>query len=131
MIKYIIGVIILLLLDFSWIYFYMGPRYKMLIKNIQSSNMETNIHYAALSYLLMVIGLIWFIIPKLEGNDIFKESLNGLLFGIILYGVYDFTAAAVLKNWDIKLAIKDILWGGFVYFITSLVTSFYIKYNKN
>ena len=60
-----------------------------------------------------------------------KESLNGSLFGIILYGVYDFTAAAVLKNWDIKLAIKDILWGGFVYFITSLVTSFYIKYNKN
>ena len=35
----------------------------------------------------------------------------------MLYGVYDFTAAAVIKNWDIKLALVDVLWGGIVYFI--------------
>ena len=37
----------------------------------------------------------------------------------------------VLKDWDMKLAFTDIAWGGFVYFIASLLTNLYIKYSKN
>jgi len=51
-----------------------------------------------------------------------QDSLMyGLIFGIVLYGVYDFTAGAVLKNWDVKLAVTDVMWGGIVYFMAAYV----------
>ena len=39
--------------------------------------------------------------------------------------IYDFTAAAVLKDWDIKLALLDILWGSFVFFISAYIGSLF------
>ena len=100
----------------------MGSQYSVLVKNIQGSNMKTNIIYGFFAYFLMVIGLNNFVLPKLDTQNInFKSCLSsGFLFGIIVYGVYDFTCAAVLKDWDIKLALIDILWGGIVYFMACL-----------
>ena len=115
----IISTLTLLILDFLWIGLYMGSQYSVLVKNIQGSNMKTNIIYAFFAYLLMVIGLNNFVLPKLDTQNINIKSClsSGFLFGIIVYGVYDFTCAAVLKDWDIRLALIDILWGGFVYFM--------------
>ena len=118
----IISTLTLLILDFLWIGLYMGSQYSVLVKNIQGSNMKTNIIYGFFAYFLMVIGLNNFVLPKLDTKNInFKSCLSsGFLFGIIVYGVYDFTCAAVLKDWDIKLALIDILWGGIVYFMACL-----------
>ena len=63
-----------------------------------------------LAYLMMVIGLQVFVLDK-KANGV----LRAFVFGIILYGVFDFTCGAVIENWDMKLAIIDILWGGGVY----------------
>ena len=118
----IISTLTLLILDFLWIGLYMGSQYSVLVKNIQGSNMKTNIIYGFFAYFLMVIGLNNFVLPKLDTKNInFKSCLSsGFLFGIIVYGVYDFTCAAVLKDWDIKLALIDILWGGIVYFMACI-----------
>ena len=97
----------------------MGKRYNIMIPKIQGSKMETNMLYAFFSYLLMLIGLNVFVLPNLDMKNInIADCLKyGFLFGIVVYGVYDFTAAAVIKNWDIQLALVDILWGGIVYFL--------------
>ena len=111
--------LILLILDFLWLGGVMGKRYSIMIPKIQGSKMETNMLYAFFSYLLMLIGLNVFVLPNLDMKNInVGDCLKyGFLFGIVLYGVYDFTAAAVIKKWDIKLALVDILWGGIVYFL--------------
>ena len=71
----------------------------------------------------MIIDLQVFLIPNINPKKLLSSSLKyGFLFGVILYGVYDFTAGAVLKKWDFQLAIADILWGGIVYFLTCLIT---------
>ena len=71
----------------------------------------------------MIIGLNFFVIPNINKDNLFNDSLKyGFLFGIVLFGVYDFTAGAVLKNWNLKLAILDILWGGTVYFLATFLT---------
>ena len=115
----IISSLILLILDFLWLGGFMGKRYSIMIPKIQGVKMDTNMLYAFFSYLLMLIGLNVFVLPNLNIKNInIKDCLKyGFLFGIVLYGVYDFTAAAVIKNWDIKLAFVDVLWGGIVYFL--------------
>lgn len=116
----------LLLLDMLWIYFFMGNKYKIMIKNIQGSDMKVNIIYASIAYILMIIGLNYIVLPLLDINNItFKNCMStGFLFGIILYGVYDFTIGAVLNKWDMKLAVIDVIWGGFVYFMSCYILKF-------
>lgn len=114
---------VLLLLDFLWIYLFMGPRYKILVENIQGSKFKLNIIYAVVSYTLMVIGLNKFVLPLIKDGSVPECLSTAFIFGIVLYGVYDFTAASVFKDWDLKLAVIDVLWGGFVYFIACYSTN--------
>ena len=117
----------LLVLDILWISLFMGSRYKIMIKDIQGSSMTTNILYAFIAYTLMVIGLNHFVLPNIDVNNVsLQDCLSyGFIFGIVLYGVYDFTIGAVLKKWDMKLAVTDVLWGGFVYFAASYILRFF------
>jgi len=116
----------LLILDFLWIGLYMGSRYSAMIKNIQGTPMKTNWLYAVIAYTLMVIGLNHFVLPNINVKNVtIKDSLTyGFIFGLVLYGVYDFTIGAVLKKWSMSLAIVDVLWGGFVYFISCYILKF-------
>ena len=70
-----------------------------------------------------VIGLNIFVLPKINEKKILIDSIKfGFTYGIILYGVYDFTSASLLKKWNIKLALIDTFWGGIVYFLTCFFT---------
>lgn len=104
----------------------MGPRYHIMIKNIQNQKMETNILYAFIAYTLMVVGLNKFVLPMIDIKHVtlYNCLSFGLVFGIVLYGVYDFTAGAVIDKWDMNLAIIDVLWGGFVYFMSCYILKF-------
>lgn len=117
----LISVIVLLVLDFLWVGLFMNNQYKNMIRKIQKSEMEAKIPFAVLSYFLMIVGLLYFVLPNIRKNSIEDCLKYGFLFGIILYGVYDFTAAAIIKNWKMDLAVADILWGGTVFFISSYV----------
>jgi uncharacterized membrane protein len=35
--------------------------------------------------------------------------------GLSTYAVYDFTSYALLKNYDLRFAIADTLWGGILF----------------
>ena len=98
----------------------MNKKYSEMIPNIQGKELVPRLEFAVMAYILMSIGLVVFVLPNIQRENVLTDSLKyAFLFGIILYGVYDFTAAVVFSDWDMKLAIVDILWGGFVYFITS------------
>tara|TARA_Y200000002_G_C22590359_1_gene624933 strand:- start:233 stop:613 length:381 start_codon:yes stop_codon:yes gene_type:complete len=123
--KEIISVIILLVLDFLWIGLFMKNRYEKEIKQIQGSSMKVNIVYGFISYTLMVIGLVVFVLPNIRTEHRLLDSLKyGFLFGMVVYGVYDFTAAAVLSKWNMTTSILDVLWGGTVYFLASYIGSY-------
>lgn len=127
--KYIISIFLLLFFDILWIYLYMGPKYQQMIFEIQKSSVKVNYLFVILSYLLMIMGLCIFVLPNIKKETVFKDSIKyGLIFGIILYGVYDFTIASVLNKWNIKLAIIDVLWGGFIFFIVPLISIYINEY---
>ena len=122
----VVSSLILLVLDFMWLGGFMALRYSVMIKNIQGSPMKANMLYAVFAYLLMIVGLQQFVLPNLDFKNItVKDCLKyGFVFGLVVYGVYDFTAAVVFKNWDINLALIDILWGGVVYFLSCYLLKF-------
>ena len=128
-IKYnLISTITLLILDFLWIWLFMGKSYAKMIPRIQGTPMKVKKISAILAYGLMVLGLNMFVINNISNEKTKKWEglLRAFLFGIIVYGIYDFTAGSVLEKWDFKLAMIDILWGGFVYMISYLTSSLLI-----
>ena len=128
----ILSILILIFLDLIWVKNIMTKRYKILVNNIQKSPLKINYKMAICAYTLMVAGLLIFVLPNIRKNHEFIDSIKyGFSFGFITYGIYNFTAGSVFNDWDYKILIMDILWGGFVYFITAFGTSMIINYLYN
>lgn len=64
---------------------------------------------ALLVYVLMSTAIILFVLP--HTSSMFTAFTWGACFGLILYGVYDFTNSAILVNWPWRVVLVDILWG--------------------
>ena len=105
--------LIFLGLDLLWIKFYMGPQYFKLVKKIQKTDLQINKYYAIAAYIAIIIGLNVFVLPNIRKEHLILDCIKyGFTYGAVLYAVYDFTCGAIFKEWDLKLAIVDILWGG-------------------
>lgn len=115
--------IILLLLDSVYLTI-IGKAYSQQIFNIQKLPMKVNFRGALFSYLFLIIGLNYFIILR---N---KSALDAGILGTVIYGVYDATSYALLKDWDETLAVIDTLWGGVLLATTTLITKFWLRLSK-
>lgn len=104
--KYLIPSLTVLVIDITWLNFIMANPYRKMVKNIQKTEMIINYPYAIAAY-LMVILLLNFIIIKHN-----LSLLEAFIIGICTWGLYDFTAGAVIKGWRLDLALLDVLWGG-------------------
>lgn len=112
--KYILTAIIMLILDS--IYLTLTKNYySNLILKIQKS--PININYPAMigCYLLLIIGINYFIIKE---N---KSILEAFLLGIVIYGVFDLTNKAIINDWDYQTVIMDSLWGGILFALTTFI----------
>lgn len=115
------AVVALLVLDLLWLSFFMARRYQEMIASIQcGAAMEVRVAPAVVAYFLMCVGLVLIVLPRMEkgrdaGERLWNALRHGGVFGVVLYGVYDATAAAVFKDWSFPLALADVAWGGAVY----------------
>ena len=128
MLRLIISSVILTILDLIWIKLVMGPLYQKMIPNIQGTQMIVNEKFALYSYLTLIFSINYFILPNVKKN---KNLSYAFIFGLVLYGVYDFTGAAVFTNWDKLTMILDILWGGILFFLTAFLTNIFESKLKN
>ena len=103
--NYIKIFLLLLILDFLWIGLVFKNRFSPMILNIQGSPMEARFLPAIIAYVLLFILAVIFL-PKLSNIS------EAFLLGFCIYGVYDATNYATLKNWDPYLALVDSIWGG-------------------
>jgi len=85
------------------------------VEDIQGSKIEFNLLAAIICYILLIIGLNYFIIrPRRSVNDAF-------LLGIVIYGVYETTNWAIFKKWSPLSVIIDTLWGGILFGLTTFI----------
>jgi uncharacterized membrane protein len=50
---------------------------------------------------------------------------QAFLYGVCIYGVYDFTNHAIFEKYDWTFAIADTLWGGILFVLTRQLLSSY------
>lgn len=104
--------ILLVTIDFIYLNI-IGDYFRRQIYNVQGSQMKINYLGAVLCYIFLVTGINYFIIkPRKSVSDAF-------LLGIVIYGVYETTSYALLKDWSILTVIIDTLWGGVLFALTT------------
>lgn len=120
---YLLTLPILVVLDFI----FLGVIMKESLKSMLSPaiTLEFNLVYAALFYILYLVGIFVFVIyPNISSYQIQKVLLYGAMFGFFCYMTYDMTNAATVKNWPAQMVIIDIIWGTIFTSATA-----YIAYN--
>lgn len=60
------------------------------------------------------LAVTLFALPAALDLDVWGGFLYGALLGLLIYGTMDLTNHALLKDWTLKIAIIDILWGMFL-----------------
>lgn len=78
----------------------------------EGAAMAPRIPAAFIVYLLIPAGIVLFVRPQLAAEDsLWRALIWGALYGLVLYGVYDFTNRAILEKWSLSLTLRDIAWG--------------------
>ena len=105
----------MLFLDFIYLSAF-SNFFNKLVKSIQGTTISFNAVGAVLCYILLIFGLNYFIIDQK------KSWLDAFLLGIVIYGVYETTNYAILKNWTLQSVALDTMWGGILFAITTKAT---------
>ena len=105
--------LILFSVDFTFIKYVLGPLFSVQIKNIQGSVMTVKTLPAAFAWFVTVAVLYYFIIRE---N---KSEWEAAILGFLVYGVYEGTSYAIIKNWTFNTFIIDILWGTTLFFVST------------
>ena len=126
---YLIFIILILFFDSIWLYINANS-YKNLVMNVQGSSLEINPIGAILSYLCVIIAIFGYIIPivkeknKKDNNLLYLSIVYGGGLGLLMYGIFNTTNIGIFKNYDYLTALKDTLWGIFLF---TIITYLFIK----
>lgn len=107
-------VLIMVLLDSVYL-FLTKSLFGEMVAKIQRTAMQFRLEGAVVVYLLLAIGLYYFIVKP------GRSAWEAALLGLVIYGTFDFTNYAILKNYDLKIAIMDTVWGSILFALTTLV----------
>tara|TARA_A100001015_G_scaffold303440_1_gene393089 strand:- start:1578 stop:1949 length:372 start_codon:yes stop_codon:yes gene_type:complete len=91
------------------------------IKLIQGSKIKLNPLSTFLCYIFLTFGISYFIIYQKI------TPYQSFFLGLYVYGVYETTNHAILKDWKWSTVFMDTIWGAILF---SLVTYFYYKIIK-
>jgi uncharacterized membrane protein len=108
----LVGLIVLDMVYFQFTY----SGFSKMVQKVQGSPMTLRLEGAVACYLALT-GLLYYFIVR-EG----KPATDAALLGLGTYAVYETTSYALLKDWDLQVAVIDTLWGGALfYLVTSAV----------
>jgi uncharacterized membrane protein len=108
----LVGLVALDMVYFQFTY----SGFSKMVQKIQGAPISMRIEGAVACYLALT-GLLYYFIVR-EG----KSATDAALLGFGTYAVYETTSYALMKNWDLQIAVMDTLWGGALfYLVTSAV----------
>lgn len=111
---FVVSLPILIILDIVWLGVLMQDTYKKYLAPFaRMSNGKMQIDYFAglAVWSLIVVGAIVFVLPRTAGYGMLATFAFGALYGLILYGVYDLTNFAIIKDWPLTITLVDMAWG--------------------
>ena len=110
---FIVSMLVFFVLDMVWIgYIAKGMYFKSYDHWLRLENGRLlPIWWATIIiYALFAFATLIFVVP-LSKNLLSHAFLYGAALGFVIYGVYDFTCVAIFKDWPVRMAFIDWLWG--------------------
>jgi len=118
----LVASIIFILLDI--IFLYLNARtFEKQITQVQSTPLKIRYEPAIICYIFLILGLYYFILRE------HKTPNEAFILGMVIYGVYETTTYATLQKWRLETVVKDTLWGGILFYLTTFLT-YKIEENK-
>lgn len=118
--SFLLAVTSFALLDYLWLGFVMkdfNTRQMSQLGRMKDGQWDVWLAPAIATYVLMALAMVVFVTPK---DRSFSESLMyGALMGFCIYGVFDGTNAAILRDYPIAFIFPDVAWGTAVFAITA------------
>lgn len=113
-------------LDYVWLGLLMRTFYQTHIEAIMvpMSSAQGGIHWvpAFIAYALLALGMVLFVVPR-ASRFLFSSFAWGALFGLIVYGMYNGTNLALVRQWPLVLVAVDVAWGVVLCGLVSVVTT--------
>ena len=107
---YALTIPVFFVIDLIWLGLVAKNFYRSNLKLIISP--EVNWLAAVVFYLIYISGILFFAVrPAIDSNSLGTAAALGALFGFFTYATYDLTNMATIKEWPLKIAVVDILWG--------------------
>ena len=103
---FIIAFILLVIIDFFYLKFSSSELFAT-IRSISGENPTKRYYSGILVYILLALGITLLLNPKNRKDALIK----GAIFGLVTYGVFDFTTHFMFRNWDLKTSVRDVTWG--------------------
>jgi uncharacterized membrane protein len=106
------GTVGFMALDFVWLGLLMSGFYRQQLAPIaRLANGSFAPHWpsAFAVYVLLGLGIAAFVVPR--ATSVLAAAGYGALFGLVTYGVYDFTNYCTLKDYPLVLVFVDLAWG--------------------
>ncbi len=123
---YLIALVAFLIIDGLWLGLIARNFYRAEIGFLLKET--PNFLVAGVFYLFFVAGIVFFVInPAIEKESMRYLITAAILFGTLTYATYDLTNLATIKDWSWQVTIVDIIWGGFLTTMVSLVTYFLVR----
>jgi uncharacterized membrane protein len=107
-----IGAVAYMVLDGVWLGLLMKNFYRAQlapIARLADGGIAPNWPAAFVVYVLLGTGIAMFVIPR--ASTVPLAAAYGALFGLVVYGVYDFTNYSTLRQWPFVLTLADVAWG--------------------
>ena len=110
-----LGAVGFMVLDGIWLGLLMKNFYRdqlAPIVRLADGGIAPNWPAAVVVYALLGTGIAVFVMPR--ASTVSFAAAYGALFGLVVYGVYDFTNYSTLRQWPLVLALADAAWGAVV-----------------
>lgn len=107
-----VGAVAFMVLDFIWLGLLMKNFYREQlapIVRLADGGIAPNWPAAFVVYVLLGTGIAIFVIPRAPTVPL--AAFYGGLFGLVVYGVYDFTNFSTLRQYPLVLTFADWAWG--------------------
>ena len=107
-----VGAVTFMVLDGVWLGLLMKNFYRdqlAPIVRLADGGIAPNWPAAFVVYVLLGTGIALFVMPR--ATTISSAAGYGALFGLVVYGVYDFTNYSTLRQWPFALTLVDVAWG--------------------
>ena len=118
--KYITFLLSLLFVDSIYLYGLKNIHNKV-VKGIQNTNLQLRLLPGSIFYLLAPLSYVLFV-DKLSNKNETNILKYGALMGLLMYGTFDATNAALFERYPYWYAFMDTLWGMFAIMMASWIT---------